>query len=191
MIKIALAGTARAGKDTFARVLEQELSKQGYEVIKVAFADYLKEIYEQFFGHLVNNEKPRDAYVTLGSAFREIDINFWIRPVEAIRDYFENTEGFGKPVAMIITDTRYFNEALWASQEGFLVVKVDADPLIRQARAEALGETLKLDNEGDSEVDLIQPDLTILNNGEADFQAMPAVARAAIEEYKARFGKVD
>lgn len=191
MIKIALAGTARAGKDTFARVLEQELSKQGYEVIKVAFADYLKEIYQQFFGHLVNNEKPRDAYVTLGNAFREIDINFWIRPVEAARDYLENTEGFGNPVAMIITDTRYFNEALWASQEGFLVVKVDADPLIRQARAEALGETLKLDNEGDSEVDLIQPDLTILNNGEADFQAMPAVARAAIEEYKARFGKVD
>ncbi|WAX15608.1 hypothetical protein EG103P2_00043 [Enterococcus phage EG103P2] len=191
MIKIALAGTARAGKDTFANVLEQELSKQGYDVIRVAFADYLKEIYQQFFGHLVNNEKPRDAYVTLGNAFREIDINFWIRPIEAARDYLENTEGFGNPVAMIITDTRYFNEALWASQEGFLVVKVDADPLIRQARAEALGETLKLDNEGDSEVDLIQPDLTILNNGEADFQAMPAVARAAIEEYKARFGKVD
>ncbi|WAX15483.1 hypothetical protein EG103P1_00019 [Enterococcus phage EG103P1] len=191
MIKIALAGTSRAGKDTFANVLEQELSKQGYDVIRVAFADYLKEIYQQFFGHLVNNEKPRDAYVTLGNAFREIDINFWIRPIEAARDYLENTEGFGNPVAMIITDTRYFNEALWASQEGFLVVKVDADPLIRQARAEALGETLKLDNEGDSEVDLIQPDLTILNNGEADFQAMPAVARAAIEEYKARFGKVD
>lgn len=191
MIKIALAGTARAGKDTFANVLEQELSKQGYDVIRVAFADYLKEIYQQFFGHLVNNEKPRDAYVTLGNAFREIDINFWIRPIEAATDYLENTEGFGNPVAMIITDTRYFNEALWASQEGFLVVKVDADPLIRQARAEALGETLKLDNEGDSEVDLIQPDLTILNNGEADFQAMPAVARAAIEEYKARFGKVD
>lgn len=191
MIKIALAGTARAGKDTFANVLEQELSKQGYDVIRVAFADYLKEIYQQFFGHLVNNEKPRDAYVTLGNAFREIDINFWIRPIEAARDYLENTEGFGNPVAMIITDTRYFNEALWASQEGFLVVKVDADPLIRQARAEALGETLKLDNEGDSEVDLIQPDVTILNNGEADFQAMPAVARAAIEEYKARFGKVD
>lgn len=191
MIKIALAGTARAGKDTFANVLEQELSKQGYDVIRLAFADYLKEIYQQFFGHLVNNEKPRDAYVTLGNAFREIDINFWIRPIEAARDYLENTEGFGNPVAMIITDTRYFNEALWASQEGFLVVKVDADPLIRQARAEALGETLKLDNEGDSEVDLIQPDLTILNNGEADFQSMPAVARAAIEEYKARFGKVD
>lgn len=191
MIKIALAGTARAGKDTFGNILERELESQGYDVIKVAFADYLKEIYQQFFGHLVNNEKPRDAYVTLGNAFREIDINFWIRPVEAARDYLENTEGFGNPVAMIITDTRYFNEALWASQEGFLVVKVDADPLIRQARAEALGETLKLDNEGDSEVDLIQPDLTILNNGEADFQAMPAVARAAIEEYKARFGKVD
>lgn len=191
MIKIALAGTARAGKDTFGNILERELESQGYDVIKVAFADYLKEIYQQFFGHLVNNEKPRDAYVTLGNAFREIDINFWIRPVEAARDYLENTEGFGNPVAMIITDTRYFNEALWASQEGFLVVKVDADPLIRQARAEALGETLKLDNEGDSEVDLIQPDVTILNNGEADFQAMPAVARAAIEEYKARFGKVD
>lgn len=193
MIKIALAGTARAGKDTFANVLEQELSKQGYDVIRVAFADYLKEIYQQFFGHLVNNEKPRDAYVTLGNAFREIDINFWIRPIESISRYLEDRESTlaSAPVAMIITDTRYFNEALWASQEGFLVVKVDADPLIRQARAEALGETLKLDNEGDSEVDLIQPDLTILNNGEADFQAMPAVARAAIEEYKARFGKVD
>lgn len=193
MIKIALAGTARSGKDTFGNILEQELSKQGYDVVRVAFADYLKEIYQQFFGHLVNNEKPRDAYVTLGNAFREIDINFWIRPIESISRYLEDRESTlaSAPVAMIITDTRYFNEALWASQEGFLVVKVDADPLIRQARAEALGETLKLDNEGDSEVDLIQPDLTILNNGEADFQAMPAVARAAIEEYKARFGKVD
>lgn len=195
MIKIALAGTARAGKDTFANVLEQELSQQGYNVIRVAFADYLKEIYQQFFGHLVNNEKPRDAYVTLGNAFREIDINFWIRPVEIIRQQLETAsdklDGVVPPLAMIITDTRYYNEALWASQEGFLMVKVDADPLIRQSRAEALGETLKLDNEGDSEVDLIQPDVTIINNGEADFQAMPAVARAAIEEYKARFGKVD
>lgn len=189
MIKIALAGTARAGKDTFGNILERELESQGYDVVRVAFADYLKEIYQQFFGHLVNNEKPRDAYVTLGNAFREIDLNFWIRPIEAIRDYLENTEGFGKPVAMIITDTRYYNEALWAEQEGFLVVKVDADPLIRQARAEALGETLKLDNEGDMEVDLIQPNLTIYNNGDDDFKALPAAARAAISEFKAMFPK--
>lgn len=191
MIKIALAGTARAGKDTFANVLEQELSKQGYDVIRVAFADYLKEIYQQFFGHLVNNEKPRDAYVTLGNAFREIDINFWIRPIESILHYLEDNEATlaSAPVAMIITDTRYFNEALWASQEGFLVVKVDADPLIRQARAEALGETLKLDNEGDMEVELIQPNVTLYNNGDNDFKAMPQIARAIISEFNAMFQK--
>lgn len=189
MIKIALAGTARAGKDTFANILERELENQGYEVIKVAFADYLKELYQKLFAHIPTTTKPRDAYITLGNAFREIDPNFWIRPVEAISLGLEHAEVESSPVALIITDTRYYNEALWAEQEGFLVVKVDADPLIRQARAEALGETLKLDNEGDMEVDLIQPHLTIYNNGDDDFAAMPATARAAISEFNAMFQK--
>lgn len=197
MIKIALAGTARAGKDTFANVLERELESQGYEVVKIAFADYLKEIYGQLFAHIPTTTKPRDAYITLGNAFREIDPNFWIRPVESIsRSLEEHGANYGiaeeasiRELALIITDTRYYNEALWAEQEGFLVVKVDADPLIRRARAEALGETLKLDNEGDMEVDLIQPHLTIYNNGDDDFAAMPATARAAISEFKAMFQK--
>lgn len=192
MIKIALAGTARAGKDTFANVLERELESQGYDVIKVAFADYLKEIYEQLFAHIPTTTKPRDAYITLGNAFREIDPNFWIRPIEQITRYLEDGEMAGDqtaPVALIITDTRYYNEALWAEQEGFLVVKVDADPLIRQARAEALGETLKLDNEGDMEVDLIQPNVTLYNNGDNDFKAMPQIARAIISEFNAMFQK--
>lgn len=191
MIKIALAGTARAGKDTFANVLERELESQGYDVVKVAFADYLKELYQQLFAHIPTTSKPRDAYITLGNAFREIDPDFWIRPVESIARYLESGEDTlaATPVAIIITDTRYYNEALWAEQEGFLVVKVDADPLIRQARAEALGETLKLDNEGDMEVDLIQPHLTIYNNGDDDFAAMPAAARAAISEFNAMFQK--
>lgn len=191
MIKIALAGTARAGKDTFGNILERELESQGYDVVKVAFADYLKELYQQLFAHIPTTTKPRDAYITLGNAFREIDPDFWIRPVESIARYLESGEDTlaSAPVAMIITDTRYYNEALWAEQEGFLVVKVDADPLIRQSRADALGETLKLDNEGDMEVDLIQPHLTILNNGDDDFAAMPATARAAISEFNAMFQK--
>lgn len=197
MIKIALAGTARAGKDTFGNILERELESQGYDVVKVAFADYLKELYQQLFAHIPTTTKPRDAYITLGNAFREIDINFWIRPVESIsRSLEEHGANYGiaeeasiRELALIITDTRYYNEALWAEQEGFLVVKVDADPLIRQARAEALGETLKLDNEGDMEVDLIQPHLTIYNNGDDDFKALPAAARAAISEFKAMFQK--
>lgn len=197
MIKIALAGTARAGKDTFGNILERELESQGYEVVKVAFADYLKNIYEQLFSHIPTTTKPRDAYITLGNAFREIDPNFWIRPVENLVDILESdnsslnlfSNGIPKPVALIITDTRYYNEALWAEQEGFLVVKVDADPLIRQSRAEALGETLKLDNEGDMEVDLIQPHITVYNNGDDDFKALPAAARAAISEFNAMFQK--
>lgn len=189
MIKIALAGTARAGKDTFGNILERELESQGYEVVKVAFADYLKELYEKLFSHIPTTTKPRDAYITLGNAFREIDPNFWIRPIEAITAHLAQHENEDSPVALIITDTRYYNEALWAEQEGFLVIKVDADPLIRQARAEALGETLKLDNEGDMEVDLIQPHITVYNNGDDDFTALPATARAAISEFKAMFPK--
>lgn len=184
MIKIAISGTSRAGKDTFANVLEQELNKQGYDVVKVAFADYLKQIYKTFFSYLPTSEKPRDAYITLGNAFREVDPNFWIRPIENIVEELaiEESHPAAAPLAVLITDTRYYNEALWASQEGFTVVKVDADPYIRQARAEALGETLKLDNEGDMQVDLIQPHVTILNNGESDFKDMPINARAIISE---------
>lgn len=185
MIKIAIAGTSRAGKDTFANVLEKELRAQGYDVVKVAFADYLKQIHEMFFSYMNTTEKPRDAYITLGNAFREIDPNFWIRPVEQLSRKLETANdelADVPPLAMIITDTRYYNEALWAQQEGYTVVKVDADPLIRQARAEALGETLKLDNEGDMQVDLIQPNVTFMNNGEGDFKDMPMIAKAIIAE---------
>ncbi|WAX12459.1 hypothetical protein EC55P1_00067 [Enterococcus phage EC55P1] len=188
MIKIAVSGTSRAGKDTFVRVLEKELTLQGYSVIHVAFADYLKEIYSQLFSHINSEVKPRDAYITIGNAFREVDPNFWIRPIEAVLRHMEATVN-PESSALLISDLRYYNEALWTEQEGFLVVKVDADPLIRQARAEALGETLKLDNEGDMEVELIQPHLTIYNNGDDDFTAMPATARAAISEFNAMFQK--
>lgn len=187
MIKIALSGTARAGKDTFANILEKELESQGYSVVKLAFAAHLKRLYEQLFQPEDLSIKPRDAYITLGNAFREIDSNYWIDAVEVSLRSLEAIDEANPDsnLAVIITDTRYFNESLWASQEGFIVVKVDADPLIRQARAEALGETLKLDNEGDMEVDLIQANITVYNNGDSDFIALPSIAKAVIEEYKA------
>lgn len=63
---------------------------------------------------------------------------------------------------------------------GFILIKIDADGLIRKQRAESLGENLDLNNSGDVEVGFIKEDLLVINNGEDDLKQMERYAEIAI-----------
>lgn len=176
-LRLAICGTSRAGKDTFANVLESKLIEMGFaEADKIAFADPLKALYQVYFFYKEDSEKPRDAYVTIGNAMREVDEDVWIKHLLSSAD-----RSWEKGSSIIVTDVRYTNEATVLQEDfGFILVKVDADGFIRKQRAESLGEKLDLNNDGDKEVGFIKEDLLIVNNGEDDLKAMDKYAEIAI-----------
>lgn len=177
-IIIAIAGTSRAGKDTFANILAETMEELGLGMpTRVAFADPIKELYSKFFYYVDTESKPRDAYVTIGNAFRSIDSEVWIRPV-----YKRLLEELSKNNSVIVTDVRYQNEAEALREAGIPIVKVVADDWVRQERSHNLGEELDLNNEGDREVGFIKEDITIINNGEEDLKTLPLMANLAIQE---------
>ena len=60
------------------------------------------------------------------------------------------------------------NEVKWLKENGFYIVKVEADEEVRIQRMKAEGDTFKkedLYHETELQVDLIQPDMTVQNNG--------------------------
>lgn len=176
-LRLAICGTSRAGKDTFANVLEDKLVEMGFaKADKLAFADPLKQLYKNYFFYKEDKEKPRDAYVTIGNAMREVDEDVWINHLLIAAD-----KSWGEGNSILVTDVRYENEAkVLMDKFGFILVKVDADGLIRKQRAESLGENLDLNNSGDVEVGFIKEDLLVINNGEDDLKQMERYAEIAI-----------
>lgn len=160
--RIAFIGKARAGKDALAEKAFPHVSHY-----KIAFADALKELYESNFEHIQAKEKPRDAYVTIGNAFREVDPLIWIRK---LNDTFLELKDKGVPI--ILTDVRYPNEVAWCRDNGFLVIKVEADNISRISRSAALGENLDVGNDGDALVDSLKADWVIQNSG---YSLLPAI----------------
>ena len=177
-LRFAICGTSRAGKDTFAAILNKRLEERGMaKATNLAFAAPLKQLYKMFFSHVETSEKPRDAYVTMGNAFREIDGDVWIYPLMSAAN-----EAWQKGNSIIVTDTRYENEANVLAERGFIIIKVVADDFIRKERSNALGEELDLNNQGDAEVGFIKEDLLVINNGEDDFKTLPLLADLAINK---------
>lgn len=146
MQNIALTGLSRAGKDTVAARL---VERHGY--VRVAFADKLKEAalkadpiisaYTSFcdeYDHETSEvrlsdvvsehgwEAVKDSYPEVrrflqhfGQAVREIEPTFWI---SAAMPAVRRAWGAGRPV--VVTDTRYRNEADYLAGYGFGVTSV-------------------------------------------------------------------
>lgn len=167
-IRIAISGKSRSGKDTLADAIKAEFKRQGKTVIPLAFADGIKEIYKQNFRYVKTDCKPREAYITIGEAFRAVDENVW---VERLKGRVEESYQWD---VVIVTDLRRKNEEEYLKDDGFTTILVDASDDIRIARAKALGEHLEASNAGDDEVDLLTPDITIHNDNDVRDWSAPA-----------------
>jgi hypothetical protein len=115
---IGISGVARVGKDTFFRALLKE--SPNYNLVRVAFADELKEECNEFLMKNVGisaftqdpDEKAliRPFLVTYGSQLRRRrDPSCWIKRAEA---KVSNIKGISK-TTVVITDVRYPNELDW------------------------------------------------------------------------------
>jgi hypothetical protein len=145
-------GKARVGKDTFSSFLIEEFDKQGRKFKGISFAYCLKNMCIDFFGlshdQVYRDKKeypdlryvkgngygessnpsdywtPREIMQEVGSFFRKIDYNFWVRSLHDLIKSSTNTD-------WIITDVRHLNEAWYVKRNGFLIkiIRENADEI--------------------------------------------------------------
>ena len=164
-MKIALFGKIRSGKDTVGKILIEE-----YGCTRVAFGDGIKKIINEFFPEAWDNGKPRHYYQFIGQKLRELNPDVWvnnlIRRAEDIRVqdllYRDMVTNF------VVTDGRQLNEAVKLKDRGYTIVVVKADETTRIERMRKAGDNFTkemLKHETELQVDLIEPDYIINNNG--------------------------
>lgn len=119
-MKIGLVGYARTGKDTVYMMISEYLKTNGHgDTKRLAFGDELKERFFQAFPEAHNGKKPRNSYEIFGELGRKINPEIWIRAVEYQMNLYSYwCENF------VITDVRQPNEAKWAKDNGFILIKV-------------------------------------------------------------------
>lgn len=175
-IRIAIAGKSRAGKDYVASVIRDYFHNKGKSVVTKAFADGIKDIYKQHFRGLGTQVKPRDAYISIGETFRQIDKDVWVKQLKNAVHYAYQWD------VLIVTDLRRLNEEEYLKEDGFTIIKVDASDRIRVKRAAELGEVLEVDNKGDNEVDKIKEDILLDTTGSPSPEEIISILEKNLEE---------
>jgi dephospho-CoA kinase len=155
-MKIALLGYARTGKDTIYELIKKH---HDYGTRRIAFGDVLRDSFHEMFD-IPRSPKPREGYEKYGKAMREIEKDVWVK---ALSHRYQKllTYGFED---FVVTDLRQPNEAEWAKQNGFVLVRVDADVKDRQERSASDTNYLPI-NPSETEIENIHPDWVIRNNG--------------------------
>lgn len=164
-MKIALFGKMRSGKDTVGKFLVDQFNFQ-----RLAFGDEIGTVIETYFPEAFKDGKPRHHYQFIGQRFRELDQDVWVKKVLQ-KVIYEESMGeilnYG-PLNFVITDGRQLNEAEKMREAGFLIVKVECDEDLRIERIKASGDNFnpeQLQHETELQVDMIQPDYVIKNDG--------------------------
>lgn len=183
---IAFASKAGAGKD----FVTNYLSKQ-YGYSRYAFADNVKLVAESWFPDLYGNgkEKPRWLLQKIGTMFREIDEDVWIKSLFKSVDeenLFRKYHGYSQEF-IAITDCRMPNEYEALKDRGFVFIRVDADDAIREERMLTRGDVFKkedMNHHTESFYDSFECDYVIDNNGSAEelYEKIDEVMELIIKE---------
>jgi len=178
IIKIALTGKMRSGKDTVALHLAFE---HGFEY-PIAFGDKLKRTFHELFPWVFAQSKPREGYQRFGQLIREeFDENVWVKHLASTVEFLEDSR---KTRGIVITDLRQPNEYEWCRANGFIIVRVTAPDELRIARAKAAGDNFSADDlahETERHVDRFEVDYEIVNDGTlAELEAQVNIMMAEI-----------
>lgn len=163
-MKVALFGKIRSGKDTVGKILIKEYGFQRF-----AFGDGIGEIIDKYFPEARVYGKPRKHYQHIGQKLRELNPNVWINYLlQTVWESGRASRVSGDEFNVVITDGRQLNEAEKMKKEGYLIIKVTTPDELRVERMKALGDIFEpedLQHETELQVDLIQPDVEIINDG--------------------------
>jgi dephospho-CoA kinase len=171
IVKIALCGRLRSGKDTVANHLYIRHSFN-----RVAFGDALKKNAHATFPWVSEFSKPRALYQAYGQLMRQIDPDVWIKHAEqAVKGAIDFRAGIGdKQIGIVLTDVRQQNEVDWCQENGFTLIRVTAPDEVRIARAKIAGDDFNeadLEHETESHIDSFECDYEVVNDSSvADLQ---------------------
>ena len=108
MMTVFLKGKARSGKDTFARLIKDEVefgNTKYHNVAILAFADWLKDVCRR--NHYYENKlHDRDILIQIGDEMRAVEENVFAKPVADMINIYQKM-GYD---LVVITDLRYENE---------------------------------------------------------------------------------
>jgi dephospho-CoA kinase len=168
VIKIALSGRLRSGKDTAANHL---YIRHGFD--RVAFGDALKRNAHAVFPWISDGTKPRALYQQYGQLMREIDPVVWIKHVEmAVKGKIDFRVSMGaEAIGIVLTDVRQSNEISWCRANGFTLIRVTAPDDVRIGRAIKAGDNFcenDMEHSTELAIDNFAVDYTVENNGTVD-----------------------
>lgn len=122
-IKIALISPAGGGKDMIADYLS---SRYGFS--RYAFADNVKTVAKQWFPHMYgsDNKKPRALLQAIGTHFREIDAQIWIKALlKNMDDEADERKRLRLATeSIVVTDCRMPNEYEALKNRGFIFIRI-------------------------------------------------------------------
>jgi len=181
MAILGVCGTAFSGKDTFAKMLAEELNKlQHPAYVLIAYANEMKLriqkdfdlSYDQLWGDKkeINDLRyakrgqgyssnpgdywtPREIMQAYGEFYRSIDYDFWVKNLFRVIEDKEYTN-------VIITDVRHINEADAVKEHGGFLIKIIRENKMTPHGANHISETALNDYKG--------YDFTIINNFSLD-----------------------
>lgn len=166
MVKIALTGKIRSGKDSVADILVAK----GFE--RFTFSDGIWATIQNIWGISEDyTNKPRKLLQDVGQKLREVDPYVWIdytihnvRATESLLDSIRLAD----KTNFVITDLRQPNEYEVLREEGFVIIRVSAPESTRKQRARARGDDFTeqdLNHETESHIDDFEVDYEIINDG--------------------------
>jgi hypothetical protein len=158
MIRIALMGYARSGKDTVAEFITDYLEPKGHGYTRrMAFGDVLKARFHDAFPEIPEDPKPREGYEKFGQLGRDLKPTMWI---DSLAVELAGWTGLYKN--FVISDLRQPNEAQWCRENGFIIIQVWSPDKMREVRS-GNDTTFNSVNTSEKNLHLIDSDYTIYN----------------------------
>lgn len=143
--KIALISPAGGGKDFIA----DHLSKK-YGITRYAFADEVKAVAKKWFPEIYGDgsKKSRALLQKIGTDFREIDKNVWVKALFKNMDdeAYERKRFRYATEHIVVTDCRMPNEYMALKNRGFTFIKIEVDSDERMKRLIERGDVFSEDN---------------------------------------------
>lgn len=161
-LKIAVTGHIRSGKDSVCDYIYNSNWGSNFKILY--FAEGIEEIIRRYFPEAFEgNNKPRKYYQVIGQFMRTVNPDVWVNYTNKQYERFL----FGGFQNFLVTDLRQHNEYDWLKENGFTVIKVEAEPEIRLERMRQAGDKFNLEDlnhETEQQINDLKYDYLITNN---------------------------
>ena len=166
-MNIVLISEAGGGKDLISTILSRHYGYNRY-----AFADNVKKVAEKWYPDLYGNgqAKPRWLLQKIGTMFREVDSDVWIKAMfKEIDCNKDEARRYGySDESIVVTDCRMPNEYEALKSRDFIFIRINVDEEVRNERMKERGDSFTendMKHHTETFYDSFECDYEVSNNG--------------------------